>query len=126
MGESTVTVWKKMCYTQTKGRYLFKFSAKKTTTDTQAINQTIYDFKNDFNLGSLTFIPFLSSPNTQAPTSPTSTPEPSTTPSPSVSDSPIPSPTVPELSWLVILPLLLSVFFLALALRHRKTANLKQ
>ena len=34
--------------------------------------------------------------------------------------SPSPTPTVPELSWLIILPLLLSVFFVALVLRHRK------
>jgi hypothetical protein len=38
--------------------------------------------------------------------------------------SPTPSPTVPELSWLVILPLLLSVFSVAVVLRHRKTAYL--
>lgn len=38
------------------------------TTNTQAINQTIYDFKNDFNLGKTTFIPYLNTPNTVAPT----------------------------------------------------------
>jgi hypothetical protein len=43
----------------------------------------------------------------------------------SPSPTPTPSPTVPELSWLVIVPLLLSVFAVALVLRHRKTANLK-
>ena len=42
------------------------------------------------------------------------------------SDSPSPSPTVPELSWLVIVPLLLSVPAVVVMLRHRKTANLKQ
>ena len=36
------------------------------TTNTQAINQTIHDFKNDFNLGNVTFAPFLTSPNPQA------------------------------------------------------------
>jgi hypothetical protein len=71
------------------------------TTDTQAINQTIYDFKNDFNLGSVVFIPFLSSPNSQAPTGLTSTPEPSISPSS--------SPTVPEFSYLTILPILLTI-----------------
>jgi len=40
--------------------------------------------------------------------------------------SPTPSPTVPEMSWLVIVPLLLSIFAVALVVRHRKTANLKQ
>jgi hypothetical protein len=38
------------------------------TTDTQSINQTIYDFKNDPNWGNVSFVPFLDSPNTQAPT----------------------------------------------------------
>ncbi|MGD0204550.1 MAG: NosD domain-containing protein [Candidatus Bathyarchaeia archaeon] len=38
------------------------------TIDTQAINQTIYDYKDDFNLGNVCFVPFLDSPNIQAPT----------------------------------------------------------
>lgn len=38
------------------------------TPDTTAIYQTIFDFKNDFNLGTVTFTPFLSAPNIQAPT----------------------------------------------------------
>jgi len=33
------------------------------TTDAEAINQTIFDFKNDFNLGTVSFIPFLTEPN---------------------------------------------------------------
>jgi len=33
------------------------------TTDQQAISQTIYDFKNDSNLGTVNFIPFLTAPN---------------------------------------------------------------
>ena len=36
------------------------------TTDTQAINQTIYDFKNDFTLGKVNFVPFLTEPNSGA------------------------------------------------------------
>jgi hypothetical protein len=36
------------------------------TTNTQAINQTIYDFQNDFNLGTVNFVPFLTAPNPQA------------------------------------------------------------
>ena len=50
-------------------------------------------------------------------------PSPSLTPTPIPSSSPISTPTVPELSWLVILPLLLT-FFYAVVLRHRKTVNL--
>lgn len=38
------------------------------TIDTQAINQTIYDFNDNFNLGTVFFVPFLDSPNTRAPT----------------------------------------------------------
>jgi len=38
------------------------------TIDINAINNSIYDFKNDYNLGNVSFIPFLSIPNTQAPT----------------------------------------------------------
>lgn len=33
------------------------------TTDESAISQSIYDFKNDFNLGKVTFVPFLPEPN---------------------------------------------------------------
>ncbi len=40
------------------------------TTDAQVINQSIYDSKNDFNLGTVNFTPFLTSPNNQAPVIP--------------------------------------------------------
>jgi hypothetical protein len=40
--------------------------------------------------------------------------------------SPSPTPTVPELSWLIIVPLLFSVVFAAIILRHRKIANLSK
>jgi hypothetical protein len=40
--------------------------------------------------------------------------------------SPTQSPTVPELSPMMSLPLILSLFSVALILRHRKTTNLKQ
>jgi hypothetical protein len=40
---------------------------------------------------------------------------------PASSSSPTSSPTVPEVSWLVIVLLLLSVFAVAVVLRHRKT-----
>jgi hypothetical protein len=45
---------------------------------------------------------------TQTPTSQTSTPTPTST------------PTVPELNWLAIIPLLLSVFAIAVVMRRRK------
>jgi len=42
------------------------------TTDIQAINQTIYDFKNDFNLGKVNFVPFLTEPNPEEMSTPIS------------------------------------------------------
>lgn len=42
---------------------------------------------------------------------------------PDTSSSVSPSPTVPELSWLIIVPLLLSVFSVAVIVRYRKTAK---
>jgi hypothetical protein len=41
----------------------------------------------------------------------------------SVNNFASPTPSVPELSWLIILPLLLSIFSITVILRHRKTAN---
>jgi hypothetical protein len=79
------------------------------TTDLNAINQSIYDYKNDFNLGNVTFIPILNSPNphsipnlnlpspnpsptpSQTPTPPPSSPSPST--NPNTSSTPTPPPT---------------------------------
>lgn len=74
------------------------------TTDTQAINQTI--------LGNVTFVPFLTAPNTNAPETPepsptpsptstptsTPTPAPTATPSPSPSPPPTPTPTSTQMS----------------------------
>jgi hypothetical protein len=37
-----------------------------------------------------------------------------------------PSPSAPELSWLLTVPFLLSMLFIAMVLRHRRIANLKQ
>ena len=63
------------------------------TTDQQAINQTIFDFKNNFNLGTVNFVPFLTAPNPQAPIY---TPTTSPSPTPTSSSSPTSTPTVPE------------------------------
>jgi hypothetical protein len=55
------------------------------TIDLQAINQTIYDYKNDFNLGTVNFLPILTTANPEAtpnPNAPTTTPTPTPTPSP--------------------------------------------
>ena len=70
------------------------------TTNQQVINQSIYDFKNDFNLGTVNFTPILTATNPQAvpnPNSPTPTPSPSPTPTPTppTTNSPSPNPTSP-------------------------------
>src|SRR5665647_161294 len=44
-------------------------------------------------------------------------------PAPTVTPTPTPTPTVPEFSWLVIVPLLPSLFFVAVILRHRRTIS---
>ena len=91
------------------------------TIDQTTIENSIYDSKNDFNLGTVTFTPFLTAPNSQAIPNQNS---PSPTTSPSTSQTPSPTPTVPELSWLVIVPLLIAIFSVVLVLRHRKTTRL--
>jgi hypothetical protein len=56
------------------------------TTDTASISQKIYDVDDDFNLGAVTFTPFLTNLNPEAPlvtSVPTTTPPPETTPTPS-------------------------------------------
>ena len=50
------------------------------TTDTQAIRQSIFDFKDDFTLGKVTFEPFLTAPNSEATPDPNSV-QPAQTPS---------------------------------------------
>jgi hypothetical protein len=64
------------------------------TTDTQAINLTIHDYKYDFDLGKVTFVPFLTEPNPEA----------------------MPISEFP--SW-VILPLLLTVTLLIILCKRR-------
>ena len=74
------------------------------TTDQQAISQTIYDYKNDFTLGTVNFVPFLTAQNPEATpdpnaaistpnTSPSATSTPSTTSNPTSVLSPSPSTT---------------------------------
>ena len=84
------------------------------TTDNQAINQTIYDFKNDFNLGKVNFVPILSAPNSQAPTYP-----------PSPTQTPNPTPVIPEFplaatALVLILSLTITTAILA---KKRKTTQ---
>jgi len=63
------------------------------TTDEQAISQSILDFKKDFNLGNVTFVPFLTELNPQAMPDPNMLTElPSPTPPPEQSAMPSATP----------------------------------
>jgi hypothetical protein len=86
------------------------------TTNQQAINQSIYDFKNDFNLGVVSFVPFLTASNSQAPNLIAQVPTPTS------SSTPSPTPTVPEFPALAILPLLIVIipFMVVKLFRKRK------
>jgi parallel beta-helix repeat protein len=81
------------------------------TTDTQAINQTIYDFKNDFTLANVTFIPFLTSPYSESSPLP---PEP--TPTPTELDA-------VELAILVVLVLIVALLIVNIVLLLKKKRN---
>jgi hypothetical protein len=70
-------------------------------------NKSVYDV---FQPGGI-WVTVLSSP-TPSPNPSTATPTPTPTPSP--------TPTVPEFSWLVLLPLMMVILFIAVKLRHRK------
>jgi hypothetical protein len=84
------------------------------TTDLETINQTIYDSKNQSNLGVVNFVPILTAlnpkaipdPNAPIPTlNPSASPLPSpTTSSTSTSGTPTPTPSVPEFpTWAALL-----------------------
>jgi hypothetical protein len=66
------------------------------TTDISAVNQTIYDFKYDFNLANVNFVPFLTEPN----------PEEMSTP-------------IPEFPSWITLPLLLTTTVLIMLFKQR-------
>ena len=65
------------------------------TTDIPTINQTIYDSKNNTNLGTVLFLPALAQPNPEAPTVPNYdlNPTPTPTPSPTPTATPTANPT---------------------------------
>ena len=84
------------------------------TNDIASINQTMYDFKYDFTLGTINFLPILQAPNPQA------TPNPrASTPTP----FPTPSPSIPEFSWLTTLTLLILIISFVVLIRKRKWAS---
>ncbi|MCW4034736.1 MAG: right-handed parallel beta-helix repeat-containing protein [Candidatus Bathyarchaeota archaeon] len=69
------------------------------TTDTQTINQTMFDFKKDFNLGTVNFIPFLAEPNPET--------------------EPRPTQVIPEFSVWAILPTVLCVSLVAVFCKRK-------
>jgi hypothetical protein len=76
------------------------------TIDTTLISRSIFDFEDDFNLGRVTFVPFLTTPNSEAPIAvpiSASTPSPTPTVSPTPTLIPTPSPIqAPEQSFFFI------------------------
>lgn len=138
------------------------------TSNTQEIDQTIHDYKDDFNLGNVTYSPFLNTANpktipntnmqpitalptttptttpkatptsnpettpaatpTVTPTStPTHTPTPTLTPTetplptqtPNITPTPETSPTIPEFTAWIAIPLIIIVTTVFLALKRR-------
>jgi hypothetical protein len=69
------------------------------TTDTNAIEQSIFDRKNDFNMGTVTFTPILTSPSPDAPAIPSDLSAPLTTPAatsqPTATQNPNENPHAP-------------------------------
>jgi len=64
------------------------------TTDVQTINQRIHDNADDYNLGSVNFVPFLTEPNSQVvPDITISIPTPSSNPTPHLSGTTSQNPT---------------------------------
>lgn len=104
------------------------------TTNESVISQSIYDKKNDFNLGTVTFQPILSSPNPDVPQAPTSplplpTPTPTAQTTPPIAQasttptSPTATPTIPELTAAIITTAILAVA--AIAILYKNTAKNK-
>jgi hypothetical protein len=62
------------------------------STDVPTINQTIWDYKNATNLGTVLFVPFLNASNPFAPSIPASIPVPTPPPTPAPFTTPTPSP----------------------------------
>ncbi len=81
------------------------------TTDLNAINQTIYDAKNDVLLGRVNFVPVLSALNSSAPSADTFIPN-----VPAALTEPSPTPSVPEFGNSIIIIAALAAFAVTLTL----------
>ena len=71
------------------------------TTDPQAINLSIRDYKYDFGLGTVSFVPFLTEPNPEATSHP-----------------------IPEFPSIILLPLFLTATLVVTIIRKRLTKKL--
>lgn len=89
------------------------------STVVASINQTIYDFKNDFKLGTVDFVPFLNEQNTQAmllpnlPLTPSPTPTLTSSPSSTPTLTPSVSPSQNSISFYEILIVVLVLLIVA-------------
>ncbi len=80
------------------------------TTETQTIDQTIHDNKDDFNLGTVNYAPILTAPNPQTPSISTPT------------NTPAPSASIPEYTTIILLMIILAVTSITI-LYKTKTRN---
>ncbi len=134
---ASVTIWDH----DTVGNYWSDYNGSDANGDGKgdtpyvidADNQDHYPLMNPIDTTSISNVPRPSSSTsptpTATPTQPTTNPTATTqqpTNNPTATISPTPSPTVPELSWLVIVPLLLSVFCTAVMFRVQIIAKLKR
>ena len=89
------------------------------TTDYYAILESIFDFEDDFNLGEVTILPFLSEPVSAAPpieSAPEPTPTPTPTPSTSPTDAPTSSLQTLEIAILILLSIVAALLIVTIYL----------
>jgi parallel beta-helix repeat protein len=89
------------------------------TTDYYAIIESIFDFEDDFNLGEVTVLPFLSEPVSAAPpieSAPEPTPTPTPTPSTSPTDAPTSSLQTLEIAILILLSIVAALLIVTIYL----------
>jgi hypothetical protein len=90
------------------------------TIDSQVINQAIYDFKNDFNLGKVSYNPFLTAPNSQAPNMNLQ----STLPTPTSTNPP--QNSMIDIQIAIILVATLTLIFTAVIVIYKRKQKLKR